>query len=219
VIEIMTGEVMTDAVTGVILAGGRGRRMGGADKGLAQLHGRPLVVHCLELLRPQVESVLISANRHLDLYRRYGAPVLPDELPGFCGPLAGILTGLSAASTEVIVTVPCDCPYFPRDLVQRLVRALEATGEQLAVAVDAERAHPLFAAIDRRLAPHLRAYLQAGGRQARSWVNMHAHALVNFSYSPGSFANLNTAQALDVAETASEQVEDQVGKELLARDA
>jgi molybdopterin-guanine dinucleotide biosynthesis protein A len=206
---------MTVAVTGVILAGGRGRRMGGADKGLAQLHGRPLVVHCLERLRPQVESVLISANRHLDLYRRFGAPVLRDELPGFCGPLAGILTGLSAAGTEVIVTVPCDCPYFPMDLVQRLVRALEATGEQLAVATDGERAHSLFAAIDRRLAPHLRAYLKAGGRQARGWIGMHSHVLVDFSYAPGCFANLNTAQALEMSEQAGEQA----GKELLARGA
>lgn len=193
--------------------------MGGADKGLVELHGRPLVVHCLERLSSQVKSVLISANRHLDLYRRYGVPVLRDELPGFCGPLAGILTGLAAAGTELIVTVPCDCPYFPADLVQRLVGALEATGEQLAIATDAERAHPLFAAIDRRLAPHLRAYLQAGGRQARAWIAIHPHALVEFSDTMGCFANLNTAQALEASEQAGEQAGEQVGPEILARGA
>ena len=125
---------MTDGITGVILAGGLGRRMGGVDKGLQNLNGRPLVQWVLDRLTPQVDTVLISANQNLLRYGEFGCPVVPDRIPDFSGPLAGLHAALSQSTSPLLATVPCDSPFLPADLVQRLHSALETEGAELAVA-------------------------------------------------------------------------------------
>jgi molybdopterin-guanine dinucleotide biosynthesis protein A len=121
-------------ITGVILAGGEGRRLGGVDKGLQELRGRPMVQWVLERLAPQVDTVLISANRNLQRYAAFGCPVLPDRIPDFAGPLAGLHAALTQAATPLVATVPCDSPFLPADLVARLHAALMADQAELAVA-------------------------------------------------------------------------------------
>jgi len=160
---------MTGAVTGVILAGGRGRRMGGADKGLAQLHGRPLVVHCLERLRPQVESVLISANRHLEDYAQRGYPVLTDTLPDYSGPLAGVQVGLGKARFEWLVVSPCDTPLLPLDLVDCLCRARGKS--RAVVAKDPLQTHYTTLMLHKDRLGALNAYLERGGRSVKGFLD------------------------------------------------
>ena len=151
-------------ITGVILAGGEGRRLGGVDKGLQQLHGRPLVRWVLEGLAPQVGRVLISANRNLPRYAAFGYPVLPDRIPGFAGPLAGLHAALAQAATPLVASVPCDSPFLPADLVQRLYAALLADEAELAVARAGGRTHRAFCLARRGLLPGLDAFLAAGER-------------------------------------------------------
>ncbi len=186
---------MRTDITGVILAGGLGRRMGGVDKGLQLLRGKPLVEHVLERLLPQVSTVLINANRNLDRYREFGCPVLPDTIPDFAGPLAGLHAALSVATTPLVLTVPCDSPHLPLDLVVRLAAALEADKAELAVARDAERAHPVFCLARRELLPSLTAYLDSGERRLARWHGLQRTVAVNFDES-GVFANFNTPEDL-----------------------
>jgi molybdenum cofactor guanylyltransferase len=183
-------------ITGVILAGGLGRRMGGLDKGLLMFRSRPLVEHVLDFLNPQVAAVLINANRNLERYARYGVPVIRDEMAGYCGPLVGLLAGMRAATTELILSIPCDCPRPPPDLVRRLYVALKRSHRPAAVARDRERVQPLFTLLHRDLAPGLRAYLQDGGRKAETWMARQEHATVDFSDRSHAFANINTPEAL-----------------------
>ena len=135
---------MKQQITGLILAGGEGRRMGGIDKGLQELDGCPLVQWVLDRLAPQVGEVFISANRNLARYGEFGHPVLPDRLDGFAGPLAGLQEGLAQATTPLLVTAPCDSPFLPDDLVMRLYAALVAQQAELAVARAGGRAHRAF---------------------------------------------------------------------------
>ena len=110
----------TNTVTGVVLAGGQGRRMGGVDKGLKILRGKPMVEWVIERIAPQVHEVLINANQNLERYAAFGHRVIPDEIAGYAGPLAGLHRGLTEAANELVATVPCDSPFLPRDLVARL---------------------------------------------------------------------------------------------------
>lgn len=150
-------------VTGIVLAGGLGRRMGGVDKGLQPLRGRPLVAHVIERLAPQVNEIVVNANQNLDAYRAFGHPVVPDEVGGFAGPLAGLHAGLGVARYALAVTVPCDSPFLPADLVARLAAALGA--HQLAVAKTGDQPHPVFCLVRTALRAHLGAFLAAGGRK------------------------------------------------------
>lgn len=179
-----------EQVTGVILAGGQGRRLGGADKGLVEYQGKPLVTWVLAALRPQVGPLLISANRNQDRYRVHGVPVIADDLAGFQGPLAGIAAALAAATTPWILTVPCDTPHLPPDLAHRLATALQG-GRELAVAHDGVGPQPLHALLPVTLAADLGAFLAAGERQARAWQARLRLAQVDFSDRPGAFANFN----------------------------
>ena len=131
-------------VTGIVLAGGMGRRMGGVDKGLVPFQGKPLVAHVLERLRPQVDEILVNANRETDTYARFGYPVVSDAIGGFAGPLAGLHCGMTAAATELVATVPCDSPFLPADLIARLLKALQQNDADLAVAKTGDQPHPLF---------------------------------------------------------------------------
>ncbi|MGE5153810.1 MAG: molybdenum cofactor guanylyltransferase MobA [Bdellovibrio bacteriovorus] len=179
-------------ITGVILAGGRARRLGGVDKGLVEVAGLSLVERVIGVLTPQVGSLLINANRESGRYLRLGHPVIPDQRPGFPGPLAGIASALAAAPTDWILCVPCDTPWIPPDLGNRLGLALEAGRADLAVAHDGVRLQPLHALIPVRLARSLDAYLDAGGSAVQDWYHTLRSAVADFSDQPGGFANLNT---------------------------
>jgi molybdopterin-guanine dinucleotide biosynthesis protein A len=186
-------------VTGIVLAGGQGRRMGGVDKGLVELDGAPMVARVLARLVPQVDEVLINANQNLDRYAAFGYPVVPDAVGGFAGPLAGLHAGMTRAGCELVVTVPCDSPFFPGDLVARLERALESGGSALAVARTFDQPHPVFCLARRTLLPHLAAFLEAGGRKIDLWYSTLAVAEVAFDDESDAFRNINTADELAAA--------------------
>jgi molybdopterin-guanine dinucleotide biosynthesis protein A len=175
---------------GLILAGGRATRMGGVDKGLQPLQGRPLVAHVIERLLPQVQALMISANRYLDDYAAFGHPVLSDP-PGleFAGPLAGMLAGLAALPGDAwLLTAPCDSPHLPADLAERLLAAARPHGLAFA---SAGREHPTHALLHTRLRAPLAAHLQAGGRQVLGWMRSQPHGIACFS-DEAAFANFNT---------------------------
>ena len=178
-------------ITAVILAGGRATRMGGQDKGLVQLAGRPMIAHVLAALAPQVEWLVVNANRNLDRYAAFGWPVVRDEDTGFLGPLAGLAAGMRAASTALVMTAPCDCPLLPPDLASRLHHALEESGADIAVPHDGERLQPVFMLVRRALKDSLEAYLGSGGRKIDRWFEHHDLAEVDFSDRPDTFVNVN----------------------------
>jgi len=177
-------------VTGLILAGGQGRRMGGRDKGLEPFVGRPLVAHVHERLAGEVAAVWINANRHLDVYRGLADRVVTDRQSGYQGPLMGIYSGLCAATTPWVLVVPCDSPALPHDLVARLVTG--CGDHDIAVAHDGDRLHPVAALIRTALAEDLGAALAAGERKIDRWYARHRWCRVDFSDCPEAFANLNT---------------------------
>jgi len=186
-------------VTGMILAGGLGRRMGGVDKGLVPLNGKPMAQHAAERFAPQVDELLVNANQNPETYAKLGYPVFPDAMQGFAGPLAGLQTGLAHANHELVATVPCDSPFLPHDLVQRLRTALIANDAQLAVAVTFSQAHPVFCLCRRDVLPHLTAFLESGGRKIDTWYATLRVVEVNFDDEADAFMNINTPQELDAA--------------------
>ena len=179
-----------DDLTGLVLAGGQGRRMGGRDKGLEPFAGRPLVAHACAPLVGRVSEVLINANRHLEAYAEQGDRVIRDAEGGYQGPLMGIYSGLHAATTPWVVVVPCDSPALPDDLVARLVAGIGAM--DIAVAHDGERLHPVVALIRRALVDDLARALAQGERKIDRWYDRHAWCRVDVSDCPAAFANLNT---------------------------
>ncbi|MDD9824153.1 MAG: molybdenum cofactor guanylyltransferase [Gammaproteobacteria bacterium] len=189
-------------VTGLILAGGRARRMAGRDKGLLPLAGRPLAQYALSALAPQVQRLLISANRNRERYAAFGYPVIEDDLADFAGPLAGVASALAVCQTPYVATAPCDSPLLAPDLVARLLQALRAAdGAMLSVARDGERLQPVFALLDRRLYPSLQAYLAAGGRKIDPWLRQERAVEVDFSDRPRMFRNINTPEERNALET------------------
>ena len=183
-------------VTGVILAGGQGSRMGGVDKGLQVFRGKPMVAHVIERLGPQVDDLLVNANRNLDAYGAFGHRVIADEIEGFAGPLAGFERGLAHASKELVVTVPCDSPFLPLDLVARLAAALVAQKAQVAVARTGDQAHPVFCLMRRDVHASLAAFLGTGQRKIDKWYASLALAEVAFDDQPEGFLNINTREEL-----------------------
>lgn len=188
---------MVEGITGIVLAGGQGRRMGGVDKGLVELDGRPMVQHVLERFAPQVDAVLINANQNGERYAAFGHPVVPDTVGGFAGPLAGLHAGMSAARTRFVCTVPCDSPFLPRDLVRRLRAGLEAAGAQLAVARTGDQPHPVFCVVDCSVLAHLAAFLHSGGRKIDAWYATLAVAEIAFDDEAAAFRNINTRDELE----------------------
>jgi molybdopterin-guanine dinucleotide biosynthesis protein A len=179
-------------MTGLVLAGGRGTRMGGVDKGLQAFHGQPLARHALERLRPQVGGLVLSANRHLNDYAAFGVPVWPDADAEFAGPLAGMLAGLAHCTTPYLATVPCDAPLFPLDLVARLA----AVNADIVVAsapddTGVQRPQPVFCLLRTDLRDSLAAFLAAGGRKVGQWMAQHHCARVPFGDAQ-AFFNANT---------------------------
>ena len=152
-------------ITGVVLAGGLGRRMGGTDKGLQELRGQPMVHWVIERLAPQVDELLINANQNGERYAAFGHRVVPDQIPGFAGPLAGLHAALATATHPLVATAPCDSPFLPADLISRLFSALTAADADLAVAKTFDQAHPVFCLCQRSVLPHLTEFLESGGRK------------------------------------------------------
>jgi molybdenum cofactor guanylyltransferase len=179
-------------VTGVVLAGGLGRRMGGVDKGLQPLRGKPMVVWAVERFAPQVDELLINANQNLDVYGTLGSRVIPDEIGGFAGPLAGLHRGLAEARHDLVATVPCDSPFLPHDLVARLRAGLESAGAELAVAITGSQPHPVFCLCRRSVLPGLTAFLESGGRKIDAWYSALRVAEVRFDDEAEAFSNINT---------------------------
>ncbi len=198
----------TQEVTGIVLAGGRGSRMGGVDKGLQNFNGMPLALHALLRLQPQVGESMVNANRNLGAYESFGVPVWPDALSDYAGPLAGFLAGLEQLDTPWLVTVPCDTPLFPADLVQRLGEAAEREGADIAMASAPEadgqqRTQPVFCLLRHELLESLVRFTHGGGRKIDQWTAQHRTVVVPFgppADDPRAFFNANTLAELRALE-------------------
>ena len=195
-------------ITGVILAGGRGSRMGGADKGLQNFNGMPLALHTLMRLAPQVGEVMINANRNLGAYEAFGVPVWPDVLADYAGPLAGFLTALERCETPWLATVPCDTPLFPQDLVARLARTAEEQDAEIAMATAPEEdgqlhTQPVFCLMRVSLLASLVRFTHGGGRKIGAWIALHKTVEVPFDApgdNPRAFFTINTVAELRLLE-------------------
>ncbi len=199
-------------ITGLVLAGGRGTRMGGLDKGLQYFEDEPLALRALQRLAPQVSTTLLSANRNTLTYEFFGAPVVSDEVADYPGPLAGFLVGLAHCTTPYLMTVPCDAPRFPLDLAQRLTDALDVESADIAMASAPEmqpdgrvvmRAQPVFSLMRTTLRASLEQFVQAGGRKVSAWTAQHRTVEVPFDRpgdAPDAFFNVNTLAELQALE-------------------
>lgn len=187
---------MTMTISAVILAGGKARRMEGRDKGLQLLGEKPLVEHILERLTPQIHNISINANRNQDAYAQWGYPVFSDELPDFQGPLSGMLTALSRAETDFVLFVPCDTPFFPLNLLEKLKSAVKNHRTLLAYACDEEREHPTFCLMSVSLKDKLRDYLASGERRLLQFMRENGGISVQFDANEGQFLNFNTLDDL-----------------------
>ena len=185
------------SITGLILAGGQGRRMGGVDKGLQLLRGKPMAQWAIERLAPQVDEVLINCNQNLDAYARFGYRLVPDEVGGFAGPLAGLHAGLKAAAHPLVVTVPCDSPFLAEDLVSRLESHMQ--GKDLAVAKTGDQPHPVFSLVRKDVLDNLEAFLAGGGRKIDAWYASLRTVEVSFDDEADAFRNINTLEELGKA--------------------
>jgi len=183
-----------NGVSGIVLAGGQGRRMGGVDKGLQLLRGKPMAAWALERLAPQVDEIIVNANQNPEAYARFGYRVVPDAIGGFAGPLAGLHAGLTAAGHPLAVTVPCDSPFLPLDLVARLRKALG--DNDLAVAKTGDQPHPVFSLVRRSVLDHLGKFLSSGGRKIDAWYATLKVVEVPFDDEAEAFRNINTREEL-----------------------
>jgi molybdopterin-guanine dinucleotide biosynthesis protein A len=198
------GLILKSEITGVVLAGGQGSRMGGVDKGVQPLNGEPLALHVLRRLTPQTGAMLISANRSIEIYTQLGMPfqarVIIDTFADFPGPLAGISAALHAAHTRFVLTAPCDAPFVDTHLAERLAKALSAEEADIAFAsvqdaAGERRQHPVFALLRASLADDLDTFIRAGERKVRAWYARHKAVEVSFA-GERAFYNVNDLQQL-----------------------
>jgi molybdenum cofactor guanylyltransferase len=189
---MVTANIREAPITALILAGGRGTRMGTVDKGLQPFRGKPMVAHVIERIAPQVDEVLINANQNLDAYAAFGHRVIADEVAGFAGPLAGFERGLTHAAHDLVVTVPCDSPFLPADLVERLRAQLSTRDAEIAMAKAGDQAHPVFCLMQKHVLASLRAFLQGGQRKIDVWTAAHRSVDVAFDDEADAFLNINT---------------------------
>ena len=187
-------------ISAIILSGGRATRMNGVDKGLILLQNKPLIAHVIERLKPQVDEILINANREIVAYESFGLPVLKDETDEFIGPLAGFLLGLTHAKHEYVLTVPCDSPLLPLDLVARLLNGLQMAKSDIAVSSSDENTHPVFCLMKKSVLPSLQAYIESGERRVSAWQKSLNYVEVDFSDCSEAFTNLNTFEDLAALE-------------------
>ena len=187
---------MTISISAVILAGGQAKRMGGMDKGLQTLHGKPLFQFIYDRLHSQVEHISVNANRNQAIYAAAGLPVFGDNIEGFQGPLSGILTALERSETDFVLFVPCDSPFFPDNLLEKLKSAVVFHGVSIAYVHDGEREHPTFCLMARSLKEKLAAYLVAGDRRMLQFMRQNGAVSVDFSENKAAFTNINTLDEL-----------------------
>jgi len=187
-------------ITGGVLAGGRARRMGGEDKGLVMLNGRPMIEYVIRTLTAQTTTIVINANRNLERYRNFGWPVVEDQVGDFSGPLAGMASVMMQATTPYVLMVPCDSPLLPHDLAHRLYQEMAQADAEIAVAHDGERMQPVFVLLQRRILPSMQHYLEEGGRKIDSWYAAHRLVNVDFSDNPEAFININTPEECEALE-------------------
>lgn len=185
-----------DNITGIILAGGRARRMNGQDKGLVQLNMKPMIEYVLSAIKPQVGSIIINANRNQTIYEDYGFPVVADQIDGYCGPLAGMASGLQAAKTPFVVTAPCDSPLIPDNLVKKLYSILQHEDAEICTAHANGRLQPVFTLMKTELLPSMLEFLNNGERKIDKWFEKHRLAIADFSDQPDTFINVNSAEEL-----------------------
>jgi len=185
-----------NTVSGVVLAGGMGRRVQQQDKGLLLFEGKTLVEHALTAMIPVVDDVLISANRNLERYAALGHTVIADDFGHFEGPLAGILSALRHCRGSLLLTLPCDSPRVQSHQLRRLLAALQ-DDDDIAVASDGQRLHPVFAVLRKPLTTDLETYLETGERRLQQWFARHRVVTVDFSDQTAMFANLNTLDDLE----------------------
>jgi molybdopterin-guanine dinucleotide biosynthesis protein A len=197
----ITAERINDRVTGLILAGGQGRRMGGVDKGLQNFRGKRLVDHVYERLAPQVGGIIINANQNHDAYKTFGVRVVSDAIGNFAGPLAGLHAGLSVSRRPYLVSVPCDSPFLPEDLVARLYAGLDGSGADIAVAKTGDQPHPVFCLARHGVLEHLTNFLKGGGRKIDAWYTTLLVSEVAFDDEAEAFSNINTSDELKAFET------------------
>jgi|SRR5450830_273355 len=191
------------SITGLVLAGGKGSRMDGADKGLIKFHGKPMVQHVLERLAPQVDQILISANREIAQYLSFGYPVIQDDIADFAGPLAGLQKGLQTAESAYLLTAPCDSPLLAANLAARLMNSLIKHDADLAVVKTGNQTQPVFCLYRSSVLPSLLEYLQNGGRKVENWQNSLEAISVSFSDNAKAFSNINTHDELTILEGAA----------------
>ncbi len=190
----------TGNITGIILAGGRARRMGGQDKGLIQLARKPMIEYVLNAIEPQVDAIIINANRNQKVYGKYGYPVVADQIGGYCGPLAGMASGLQAAKTPFIVTAPCDTPLIPDDLVHKLYSILQDEDAEICTAHANGRLQPVFTLMKSELLSSMLDFLNSGERKIDKWFEKHRLAIADFSEQAETFININSAEELAAIE-------------------
>jgi molybdopterin-guanine dinucleotide biosynthesis protein A len=184
-------------INGVILAGGKATRMMGMDKGLVLLNGRPLIQHVIDRFKPQVNKLVINANRHKDQYAGFGFPVVADHNSDFSGPLSGMLAGLKISQTEYTAFVPCDAPLLPTGLVSQLHQSIITSGSHIAVVFDGEWMQPLFIVIHKNMTEQLEADINSGQRKVNQWIKQNRHISVDFSKEMNAFTNLNTLDSIN----------------------
>jgi molybdenum cofactor guanylyltransferase len=184
-------------VSAIILAGGRATRMNGMDKGLVPLQNKPLVQHVIERVMPQVDEILLNANREIEQYKTFNLPILQDDNPDFIGPLAGFSLGLKHCKHDYLLTVSCDSPLIPEDLVARLMKALLEKRADIAIAKSGGYNHPVFCLMKKSVLPSLTTYLAQGERKVSTWQKSLNYIEVEFNDCDGAFINLNTFEELE----------------------
>jgi len=194
-----------DNITGIILAGGQARRMGGQDKGLIQLAQKPMIEYVLNAIQPQVDAIIINANRNRTIYEKYGFPVVADQIEGYCGPLAGMASGLQAANTPFVVTVPCDSPLIPDDLVQKLYSTMQDEDAEICTAHSSGRMQPVFTLMKTEVLPSMLEFLNNGERKIDKWFEKHHLAIADFSDQAETFMNINSEEELTAIELKLKQ--------------
>ncbi len=199
-------KIPDERVTGVILAGGQARRMGGIDKGLVKLNGIAMCKIVIDRLQPQVFEVVVNANRNIEVYRDFGVRVIQDETPGFLGPLAGLASAMAVAETPWIITVPCDGPFLSSDYVFRMAQMAEEDVE-IVVARDSDRMQPTYILVKTELLDSLNEFLRSGERKIDKWFVKHRYAEADFADSPECFLNINTEQDREKAQHRISQYE------------
>jgi len=187
-------------VAGVILAGGRARRMNNQDKGLVNFKGRPLVSYAITALAPVVDTLFINANRNIERYRQFGYPVISDQTDSFDGPLAGILSAMTHSNADILLVLPCDSPLIQSRHLQKLLSACAENNADAAVAFDGTKPHPVFLAIKTALQNSLQEYLSSGQRKVITWLAQHNLIQADFSDAPEIFNNMNTMAELSMLE-------------------